>query len=260
MFKIITLIPLLILISCQLPAEKKKAKQESSTLADTGTTQIQSHDTNLAIQEPSAPLIVPAVEKVPEPKGIYQVILPGGIEHMVAFGNDHTYQLQERHLKDSVVVLTGNWSPSDGFIWLYKEQVVRARYRWKGKQLEYYSPVLKKGFPMNPMPDIAANRVWQERKKDGLQFFGIGNEPFWSVEISKADSVSFRLADWQEPLRLHLTTVKQTSDSMLYISGDSLRITILPHLCSDGMSDNAYRHAVTIQFKKERYQGCGMRY
>ncbi len=217
------------------------------------------NDSNLAIEPAEEKIILPAREKIQEPSGVYQTVLPGNIGHIVAFNSDHTFQLQESFANDSTIVITGNWSPSNGYIWLYKDQVVRARYRWKGKQLEYYNPAQKKGFPMNPMQDIATNTTWQKKKDEGISFFGIGNEPFWNVSIDKNDSLSFRLADWKESLKT-VVVKKQSGDSLLYHSGDSIHLTILPHFCSDGMSDNVYRNSVKIQYKKEVFRGCGMRY
>ena len=258
MLRLLFLISIGFLAGCQLPAEKKaREAQLSDTVMPPNW---ESHDTSHdAKSAEDTPLIVPKAAAQKDPKGYYQTTLPGGIEHIVAFYSDHSYQLQERYKKDSLVVIRGNWSPSNGFIWLYKDQIVRARYRWKGDALEYYSPALKKGFGMSTMVDIAGNKVWREKKAEGISFFGIGNEPFWSVEI-KADSVAFRLADWKESLRTSLALTRETSDSLVYDSGDSLRITILPFFCSDGMSDHIYGHAVKVTYKNQLYQGCGQRY
>lgn len=248
----------LFLAACQLPAEKR-AKEAAR--ADTAAQTIHTTDTNHAIEEQPVTVTPPKPEApgIPSPKGTYQVMLPGGVEQMVSFNSNQTYRLQERFPKDSIIITSGTWTPSDGFIWLYKDQVVRARYRWKGSQLEYYSFALKKGFPMNPMTDIAANKVWEQKKKEGISFFGIGNEPFWSIEIGRNDSVIFKLADWQQPLRFKLTPSKKNG-TIQYSSGDSLQVTILPTYCSDGMSDNVYPQTVKVQYKKEQFSGCGMRF
>jgi len=226
------------------------------------TTRTPAIDTQPAIDTPDTPPPPrPAPKPMKQPSGAYHAMLPqnDGLEHIIIFYSNHTYELQERYKNDSVEKVRGTWAPSDNFIWAYKDQVVRARYRWKGNQLEYYNPGEQKGFPLNPMMDISQNKVWIDKKKEGVLFFGIGNEPFWSVEVNKNDSATFSLADWKEPLRF-LTAAANRGDSLIFTSGDSLQITILPRFCSDGMSDYLYRQQVQVLFRNTTYNGCGMIY
>jgi uncharacterized membrane protein len=93
-----------------------------------------------------------------------------------------------------------------------------------------------------------------------LQFFGVGNEPFWSVELRADDSLSFFLADRGQPIRVKMEKISSGADSLVLTGSDSLSVLILPQMCSDGMSDHVYPHAVQVRYKNETYRGCGMRF
>ncbi|HYC30398.1 MAG TPA: hypothetical protein VEB42_16300, partial [Chitinophagaceae bacterium] len=168
-----------------------------------------------------------------------------------------------RDKKDSVSVIRGTWSPSDGYIWLYKDQVVRARYTWQGDQLHYFSPQLKKTIGMSPMVDIMSNAVWKEKPKQGITLFGIGNEPFWSVEVNNRDSLFFLLSEWSQPVKLRIEDKKATADSVAYSAKNdsvSIRLSIYPLFCSDGMSDHVYKNKIRVRYNGTIYNGCGMLY
>jgi uncharacterized membrane protein len=256
---------LLLLSACTLPAEKEE--RASSKKID--TTVIETHDANAAIStDTSNTKDLPIAQKMKNPSGIYRTILPLGekVEQTVLFNSDLTYQLQEKYIngkQDSIVTTMGNWNPSDGYIWLYKDQIVRGRYKWKGDDLQYFSPVLKKSFTMNHLQDAMQNAAWQNKAKQGVVIFGIGNEPFWSVEYTNRDTIAFLLSEWTRPLKMKVDSTFSTNDSTGYIAkNDStqLRVTIFPHFCSDGMSDFTYRNKIKVHYNKQVYNGCGMMY
>src|SRR2546423_4375174 len=191
------------LVSCKDPVKQEAAlltKEDTVTKIDTTTNYTAAQDSQADVPKPKV---------LKKPRGIYHTLIPylgsQKIEQTVAFYNDYTYQLEEKYKglnKDSIVVTQGTWTPSDNFIWLYKDQVVRARYTWQGDALQYYSPLLKKGIPMHQLKDANENTTWSDKKKQGIVLYGVGNEPFWSIELTNKDTVSFRLADWPEPLKM----------------------------------------------------------
>jgi len=251
-----------LLWACQLPAEKR-AKKIEERISD--NTQIQVVDTNLAVDTSLPVTPVPVEQKVKNPKGIYQVGLPieGGVEHTVAFYSNNTYQLQEKYKNDSTVITTGTWAPSNGYIWLYKDQVVRARYTWSGNQLQYFSPALKKNWIMKHLQDVMQNRNWQNKKDEGILVFAIGNEPFWSAEVNNKDSISFQLSEWPTPLKLKINSSEINKDSTVYSAQNdslSMRLVILPFFCSDGMSDMVYKNKIRLFYNSKVYTGCGVQY
>lgn len=256
---------LFLLSACTLPEEKEIEATEKKL----DTTVIQTVGNYTANRDTAVKsLILPAPKKIKKPSGIYHAQLPydGKMEQTVAFYNDNTYQLQEKYSqgkKDSIVVIEGNWAPSDGFIWLYRDQVLRARFNWKGDSLQYFSPLLKKSFTMIPMKDVLENQTWANRKKAGTLLYGIGNEPFWSVEYNSSDTVSFQLADWTQPVKLKMNNTSNSKDSTAYTAGNDsvqLKLTVYPFFCSDGMSDFVYKNKIRVEYNNQVYHGCGIRY
>lgn len=240
--------------------------QTSRTTSSTNTTstaaQTISDDTNTSFAKDADTIEAPSVPVIKRPTGIYQFILPGTKEkilHTVAF-YPGSFRLQEEYIdkNDSTVITKGTWSPSQGFIWLYKEQLVRGRYSWKGDTLQYFSPRLKKSFSMTKLTPADNNAAWQEKRKAGAVLFGVGTEPFWSVEVSKADTLIFSSPEWTSPMKTKISQRTGTSDSTVFTSAqDSLQIAVYPFFCNDGMSDFIYTNKISVTYKGRIYQGCG---
>jgi uncharacterized membrane protein len=250
--------------ACTLPEEK----EQNPVSKKSDTTIIETHDTNTASIDTSDVVPLNIIKKVKSPNGIYRTILPfnGKMEQTIAFNKDYTYQLQEKYTNnksDSIVITEGTWAPSDGVIWLYKDQVIRGRYKWEDETLQYYSPLLKKTFPMKSLQDAMQNATWKNKAKQGASFIGIGTEPFWNIELDNQDSLSFQVSEWKQPLRVKIDSSFNNIDSAGYIAqADSvqIRVTIFPHFCSDGMSDFVYRNKIKVQYNQQTYSGCGVLY
>lgn len=241
----------------------QKSFQAALVQADTIT--IQTNDSNMAVVDKAPDQPLPLPKKIRKPEGIYRVVLPfhGKMEQTVAFYPDYTYDLQERYpdRKDSTVIIAGSWTPSDGYIWLYNDQVVRGRYKWAGDSLQYYSVDQKKGYTMNHMEDASNNAAWVDRRIAGSFLYGIGNEPFWSVEYRNDDTLTVLMAEGREPLRFKIHSVQHTRDSSLYVAGtDSTRVglTVFPYFCNDGMSDYIYKNSLRLRYNNQVYTGCGI--
>jgi hypothetical protein len=147
--------------------------------------------------------------KTKTPIGIYQTILPcsncSGIEHTVFFNNDMTFRMEEKELnaKGSITKINGIWQPSAGEIWLYKEQVSVARYTWQGDTLMYIDAKNSKNFALQKLTAATENDVWVKKKYEGIDFFGVGNEPFWSIEIDEQKNIVFHLAELHKPIKFN---------------------------------------------------------
>jgi uncharacterized membrane protein len=255
---------IIFLSACKLP---KDQDTDFPGRPDTATSIQTNASYDARKEDPVANTIIPAKPKTKKPSGIYQTTLPiqGKMQQTIAFYDDQTFQLQETYpgKKDSVVVTQGNWSPSDGYIWLYKDQVVRGRYTWKGDTLQYFNPLLKKNFNMHPLKDAIENAFWSDKQKQGVAVWGVGNEPFWNVQVKKQDSISFLLPEWTQPVTLKINSATNSTDSIAYTAkNDStqIRLTIYPLFCSDGMSDYVYRNKVRMEYNKQVFNGCGIVY
>ena len=207
---------------------------------------------------------------VPPPEGIYQGVLPctdcKGLEHTVLFNTDLTFKLQEVKLGKKVetpFTVTGSWKPSKGVFWLYKEGVVQARYTWQTDTLVYMDAKTGKRYPLRPLTSVLQNDVWQAKKGAGIEFYGVGNEPFWNIEIDEQKSISFHLADWAKPQQFKPVQPQVTPDSIVYNTAHdsaTLRVVIYHTFCSDGMSDFIYNNSVKVQYNGQTYRGCGIKY
>lgn len=230
---------------------------------DSPVVQESSVDTNVSFAKDTlaVPRFTPVVKK---PSGIYQFIYPYNgqdkILHTIAF-DGNTFRLQEEYFgkKDSIVITEGTWAPSQGYIWLYKDQLARGRYTWKGDTLQYYSPRLKRAFSLAKLTPATANKVWMDKKAQGAVLFAVGTEPFWSVEISNQDSIILNMPHWTAPLRVSISGVKMVEKGTIYTGiSDSLSVKVLPYFCSDGMSDFIYSNKVTVSHRGKIYSGCGI--
>jgi uncharacterized membrane protein len=251
--------------ACTLP-EKKKENQLSKK---PDTTVIETNDAYTAATDTSNSISLPTVRRIKTPLGIYRAVLPlndDKMEQIVSFNKDLTYELQEKYFagkKDSIVITEGTWTPSDGLIWLYKDQIVRGRYKWKGDTLQYFSPLVKRSFSMNHLQDAIDNAVWRNKGKQGIVVFGLGNEPFWNVELDNKDLLSFLLSDWARPVRMKIDSSFNDNDGVAYTAhSDSVQIlvTVFPHFCNDGMSDFIYRNKIKVQYNQQTYNGCAIVY
>lgn len=206
------------------------------------------------------PLATPAIKR---PTGVYSFLMPFEAEkkilHTIAF-YPTTYRLQEEYSnkKDSVIITEGTWAPSGGFIWLYKDQIVQGRYVWKGDTLQYYSPAQKKRFAMEKLSPAIANKPWQTKRKEGALLYGVGTEPFWSVEVNKDDSLVLNMPDLSSSLQVKIGEIATAKDSIIYTAdNDSLHVIVYPFFCNDGMSDFVYTKKIKLTYRGQTYHGCG---
>ena len=252
-----------LLFSCGPEPKEPTISPATQTTAPAPATQITSSDTDNSLAMDTARLDTPVLPPTRKPNGVYRLLLPDeegkNILHTISF-SPTAYRLQEEYpgKKDSVVVTTGTWAPSGGFIWLYRDQIARGRYKWKGDTLQYYSPRQKKSFSLEKLTPAAANKVWQTKKQEGAILYGVGNEPFWSVEVRPDDSLVLNMPDWSAPLRAKITAKDKSGDSAVYTAAnDSLQLTVYPIFCNDGMSDFLYTQKFKVVYKGQTYSGCG---
>jgi hypothetical protein len=277
MVKIGSLFSLLFICSCSNHQQDKAVnihEDSNVTVADTLQGSVSSNSYSAKPAEPGnmdidAP-IKPKADQLKSPVGIYRVVFPledsTKIEQTVKFYNNKTYQLQERYpgsKKDSMVTIQGTFLPSNGYIWLYQEQVARGRYKWKGDTLQYYDPSYKKSYSMVKLQDVLERDIWQEKKAQGLVLYGVGNEPFWSLEVNSNDTISFRLADWEQALKLKRKETLSSKDTTVYLAqndSSQIKLMVLPYFCSDGMSDFTYQNKILVKYNNQTYSGCGVVY
>ena len=116
---------------------------------------------------------------------------------------------------------------------------------------------------MQLLTDANENVAWRKKADIGISVKGVGNEPFWSVEIIRKDSISFIMPEWKQPLILKISSLSSNSDSTAYVATNdstNLRVSLFPFFCSDGMSDYVYSNKMRVWYNDQMFEGCGVVY
>jgi uncharacterized membrane protein len=207
------------------------------------------------------------------PAGFFQGMLPcngcEGIQQTIYFETDNTYKMEELNwgAKLPAKKQSGRWEKKGDTILLNSKNTIVSRFRFKGDSLYtvYREGKMIDGAEMQQYvlirkPSGTANDAWRLKGEQGIDFFAIGNEPFWNIEIDNERMILFKVADWEKPVIVPIEKPKTFRDSIVYLIPDSnkLRITILNEFCSDGMSDFLYEQKVQVRYKDQLYKGCGM--
>jgi uncharacterized membrane protein len=207
--------------------------------------------------------------------GFYQGLLPctncEGIQHTLLLKDSSKFILEEFTLGESTFPARkeGRWKHSGDSIQLHANQKLLATYLIQKDtlRLKYLN-----GRPMTDsaaqkhwlarVQDAAVNKAWIGMKNQGIDFHGIGTEPFWSIEIDKEKNVSFKIADLPKAIVLKYSSPLVNKDSTTYNlkTSDNLpmQIVIYNHFCNDGMSDNLYEQTVHVRYKGGEFKGCGV--
>ncbi|ANE51701.1 copper resistance protein NlpE N-terminal domain-containing protein [Flavisolibacter tropicus] len=237
------------------------AKPDGTEVNDTTT--IISTDTAQAY---SAKVLPPAAIKLP--LGFYRVKVPcvncPEVEQTVYFERNKTFLMEETDPEShsGIVRTSGSFNPAGSTVWAYKGQVVKARYTWGGDTLYYLLPNGKR-LRMQKVTAAIDNDAWKKKGKEGLVFFGIGNEPFWNLEINQQEHLAFHQAEWTTPLQFDSVNVSTTEDSLVYtasLDSASIKAVIYNRFCSDGMSDYIYPNSIKVEYNGKTFKGCGIKY
>lgn len=204
--------------------------------------------------------------------GIYSGYIPcpdcPGISTFLLLNPDMTYRMEETYAgkNDSVVRLNGNWKYDNGKIIVYEGENARVSYMAHSDRLQQLGaedkPIsgnLGDKFMLSKNT-IANNPAWEEKKNAGLDFIGVGNEPFWNIEIYKNGSITMNSPNFKAPVKMPYTDPVVNNDKRQYhveADGNKLDISLVRQFCSDGMSDFIYEYKVQVTFNGKKYSGCG---
>lgn len=181
---------------------------------------------------------------------------------------DGSYRLEDRLFDStrSVKSYRGSWANQDERLMLFEGDAIIAKFIIQNKSLK---TIERQGIPFSDSVArehilsrrewIMDNPGWSNKKDQGVEVYGIGTEPFWSVSIGQEPGIIFTQID-QQPIFFPYTAAEQKGDTLVYntISGtDSLLVRIDPAFCSDGMSDFLYAYTLSVRFKGQQYRGCG---
>jgi len=196
------------------------------------------------------------------PKGAYQGMYPckgcEGIQQTILFTPDKKYRLEEITWgKTSPPKKTeGIWESKSGMIWMY--QTGRAPMKFFLRKDSLFTDSLQYALVKR---ELANNPTWRQKQSEGIDFVGLGTEPFWSLDIDNEKMILFKMSDWKKPVIFPIEKPSLTKDSTFYnlsSEGGPLRVTVFPQFCSDGMSDFLYQYKVVVKYKGSTYKGCGV--
>ncbi len=204
--------------------------------------------------------------------GIYGGYVPcpdcPGIQTYLSLNSDKKFRLEETYTgKDKIEITEGSWTRENDKILLYQGDNLKLSFLHEPGKVMQLDPSgnriagnLGDKFVLT-LQEMAHNTAWDEKKKAGIDFIGVGNEPFWGLDIDKDNKVILRLADLKSPIIFPYNAPLNSGGSKEYHvegNGNSLDITITPQFCSDGMSEFLYDHKVTLKYNGKEYAGCGV--
>jgi uncharacterized membrane protein len=98
------------------------------------------------------------------------------------------------------------------------------------------------------------------------EYWGVGTEPFWSLQISQGEN----LIDWKDGskeithrfkyappiINGNMITYNATENE----TGKVIQIQIEPRSCSDGMSEMQYEYEMSFTYDRENFSGCAIKW
>ncbi len=205
--------------------------------------------------------------------GLYSGVVPcadceGIITHLL-LNPDLTFRLEEIYSKkdDKVNRTNGSWKMENGKIELYANNELVVSYLGEGEKLlqldhagNRISGNLGHKYVLDRKP-IADKKNWKEKSDAGIDFIGMGNEPFWGLEIDKGNKISFNNPDMKEPFNsTYIAPISSNGNQEYHIESGTAKLDIIitPQFCSDGMSDFVYDYSISIDYNGKKYSGCGV--
>lgn len=103
-------------------------------------------------------------------------------------------------------------------------------------------------------------RVWDEARRQGIDFRGIGQEPGWLLEIREEESIRFAYDYAQREVTMPYVEPVSHDGATLYATsanGQELLVTVRNEPCQDVMSGERFEAKVQVQLDSTTYNGCG---
>lgn len=251
---------MLVIIACNTPSTVPVLPS-----SDTTTT-----DTLFSIQQTDPEEADTPASLIP---GYYTGIIPctdcRDITRKVLLLADHTFHLKDEFNGREMAPLEmeGRWLTNNDQLQLLVNNTLAKRFAVTTKGLKELSltgaPVaLNTNTYLSRKMIGADNIAWMEKKAAGIDFFALGNEPFWLLEIDRDKQISFLQVDSSQPKVFPYVPAVQQNGQYIYNTDTTkagIQIIITPRFCSDGMSDNWYEYKVEAKYNGVTYMGCGVK-
>ncbi len=197
------------------------------------------------------------------PAGVYSLNNNSNV-YYVKLNDDKTYMLQPaEHNKRSALQKTeGSWAIEGDEVLLHNGRTVVAKLNVANDSIrltEMNGSAVKQPLMLQKHELAGQDTAWTRKAALGMEFYGVGNEPFWNIEIDDQGKTIFKMADWKQPLSLKTAKASAKGDSIHYVFNDAGKtaVTIYNTYCNDGMSDRLYTRKVRVKHKGQTYSGCG---
>ncbi|MEP6948682.1 MAG: copper resistance protein NlpE N-terminal domain-containing protein [Ginsengibacter sp.] len=265
-FAIYSLCIAIIFYSCDDGSSTQSSVKDSTTVSVIDTTRVQ--DTVIFLKDST--IATTFADSLPT--GAYQGMFPckgcEGIQQTIIFNDDKSYK-QEQLVwgKDAMPTTSeGIWQRKNGRIELSQNNktaiiLMKKKDTLFGVNINGVLVNDSSKYILTKRKLAANNSVWNKKRSQGIDFTGLGNEPFWTLEIDNEKFILFKLAGWKKPVIVPVEKPVINKDSTLYnLKTDTTKwtLTILPQFCNDGMSDYLYQYRVKVNYKGILYRGCGI--
>ncbi len=114
----------------------------------------------------------------------------------------------------------------------------------------------------------ASTSFLEKKSRDGVDFYAVGNEPSWSLDIFQEDMISFKSMTEVAQLNTPKVEPSNTEDNSVLsykaeVESGSITVNIKPDGCIDSMSGEEFPYSVVVEAKNgnmsdfESFSGCG---
>ncbi|TWI91506.1 copper resistance protein NlpE N-terminal domain-containing protein [Chitinophaga japonensis] len=239
------------------------------TACNSGGPREQEQADSSAAASPGAGITGPSAKAA----GSYQGVLPcadcPGIDYQLSLYEDHHYR-ELRAYRDrnhhKAFIDTGRWQlENDSIVRLLREQPQRFLFQ-DGKLYHLdqeghrITGMLADNYILRPVEGGGNYARLQEKAAAGADFWAVGNEPGWTLELDRQKTLFF-LNQEGDSLRAPTPRPRPNTDTLQVYTAKTekaeLILTIRQRACMDDMSGFMRPYTVEVQFKDRTYTGCG---
>jgi putative lipoprotein len=97
-----------------------------------------------------------------------------------------------------------------------------------------------------------------------FEYFGVGNEPFWALEIIPSENIiALKDVGHEKTYTFPYSSGKNSGNTTTYESrndkNETIKAIIKKETCSDGMSDRIYNHSIRLVINDRILNGCAIK-
>lgn len=107
-------------------------------------------------------------------------------------------------------------------------------------------------------PPVVVGGPWADAERRGMTFRGLGNEPYWTLEIgAERMAMITELGERRTELPFEEPVVQGARTTWRAAGGGAIVAVVERRPCTDTMSDEQFEAAVTVIFEGRTWRGCG---